>query len=99
MDGISSVGHSHMVATSRLRSGKKGVLGRNLDKFDLAHLIFAKLNVAMVLALELKLSKTLRWLGYFVLKLSGDFASRVNTVRNTQAPSEFLTTSIPKQKP
>ena len=29
----------------------------------------------------------------------GGFAPRISTVQNTQAPSEFLTTSIPKQKP
>ena len=30
---------------------------------------------------------------------SGGFAPRISTVQNTQAHSEFLTTSIPKQKP
>ena len=46
-------------------------LGRNLDNFDLALLSLQKLNVAMVFALELKLSKTLRGLVYFVLQLWG----------------------------
>ena len=54
----------------------------------------------MVFALELKLSKTLRRLVYFVLQLwGGGFAPAIGTVQNTQAHSEFLTTSIPKQKP
>ena len=53
----------------------------------------------MVFALELKLSKTLRGLVYFVLQLWGGFALRISTVQNTQAPSAFLTTSISKQKP
>ena len=48
----------------------------------------------MVFALELKLSKNLRALLYFVLQLLG-----ISTVQNTQTPSEFLTTSISKQKP
>ena len=56
--------------------------------------------VAWVFALELKLSKSLSGLVYFVLQLCGGaFAPHISTVQNTQAHSEFLTTSIPKQKP
>ena len=36
---------------------------------------------------------------YFVSYLFGGEAPPVTTIQNTQAPSEFLTTSIPKQKP
>ena len=39
----------------------------NLDTFNFELLIFAKLKVSRVFALELKLSKTLRGLVYFVL--------------------------------
>ena len=44
-------------------------LGRNLATFNQPHLILEKLKVAMVFALELKLSKTLRGVVYFVLQL------------------------------
>ena len=40
---------------------------RNLDTFNFELEIFAKLKVSRVFALELKLSKTLRGLVYFVL--------------------------------
>ena len=39
----------------------------DLDTFNFSLLIFAKLKVSRVFALELKLSKTLRGLVYFVL--------------------------------
>ena len=45
-------------------------------------------------SLELKLSKTLS-----VLVMRGGGAPHISTVQNTQAHPEFLTTSIPKQKP
>ena len=45
----------------------------------------------MVFALELKLSKTLRGLVYFVLKLWGGFDPCISTVQNTQASPDFLT--------
>ena len=44
-------------------------LKKTLATFNLARLILDKLRVAMVFALELKLSKTLRGLVYFVLQL------------------------------
>ena len=47
------------------------LIGRNLATFNLALLILQKLNVMLVFALELKLSKTLRELVYFVLQLQG----------------------------
>ena len=40
----------------------------------------------MVFALELKLSKTLRWLVYFDCSYRGGFAPRISTRQNTQAP-------------
>ena len=53
----------------------------------------------MVFASELKLSKTLRGLVYLVPYLYGGRGPPVTTVQNTQAPSQFLTTSIPFQQP
>ena len=50
-------------------------------------------------ALEFKLSKTLSGLVYFVLYLHGGRSPPITAIQNTQAHSEFLTTSIPKQKP
>ena len=44
-------------------------LGNNLATFNLALLMLQKLKVAMVFALESKLSKTLKRLLYFVLRL------------------------------
>ena len=46
-------------------------LGRNLDTFGLALLLFETLKVASVFALEMKLSKTLSGLVYFVPYLYG----------------------------
>ena len=54
----------------------------------------------MVFALELKLSKTLRGLVYFVLQLWGGLRPLYKYgTKTTQAHSDFLTTSIPKQNP
>ena len=75
------------------------VLGRNLAIFNQSLLIFEKLKVAMVFALKLKLSKPLRGLVYFVPYLYGGRSPPITAIQNTQAPSEFLTTSILKQKP
>ena len=51
-------------------------------------------------ALEFKLSKTLSGLVYFVPYLYGGRSPPpITAIQNTQAHSEFLTTSIPKQKP
>ena len=56
--------------------------------------------VAWVFALELKLSKSLSGLVYFVPYLKGGRSPPpITAIQNTQAHSEFLTTSIPKQKP
>ena len=55
--------------------------------------------VAWVFALKLKLSKTLRGPVYFVPYLYGGRSPPpITAIQNTQAPSEFLTTSISKQK-
>ena len=53
----------------------------------------------MVFALKLKLSKTLRVLVYLYRTYTGGEAPPITAIQNTQAPSEFLTTSISKQKP
>ena len=55
--------------------------------------------VAWVFALELKLSKTLSGLVYSVPYLYGGRSPPITAIQNTKAHSEFLTTSIPKQKP
>ena len=59
------------VACSHSKDQVQENLGRNLATFNLAFSILQKLQVAMVFALELKLSKTLRGLVYFVLQLQG----------------------------
>ena len=74
-------------------------IGRSLATFNLALLIIEKSKVAMVFALELKLSKTLRGLVYFVLQSSGWLRPPYKYGTKYKAPSEFLATSIPKQKP
>ena len=63
------------------------ILGRNLDAINLAILIMQKSKVAMVFASELKLSKTLSGLVYFVPYLYGGEAPPYNCSPNTQAYS------------
>ena len=54
--------------------------GRNLATLNLALLIFEKLKVPIVFPLELKLSKTLRGLVYFVLYLYGGEAPPITAM-------------------
>ena len=61
--------------------------------------MFAKLKVSRAFALELKLSKTLSGLVYLYWTYTEGKATLITAIQNTQAHSEFLTTSIPKQNP
>ena len=54
-----------------------GLIRRNLDTFNFALAIFANIKVARVFAVDLKSSKTLGGLVYFVLH--GDFAGSAHS--------------------
>ena len=59
----------HLQSSVVVHHASSSIIGKNLATFNLALLILQKLEIAMVFALELKLSKTLRGLVYFVLQL------------------------------
>ena len=74
--------------------GQKSIspfIGRNLATFNLALLIFAELKVAIVFALELKLSKTLKGLVYLHRTYNGGKPNPITKTQHTRVPSKFLT--------